>query len=134
VMELDPSLAPQTVNNFVMLANLGYYDKMPIAHVQEGTYVVFGSPAGSPASDVGYQLPLEVPTPTGIVTGSVSMYPVSAPGGGFAASGSQFFVSFSSIPESATPLNLFGKVTEGMDVAQKLAIGDIVKQVTVTAK
>ncbi len=34
-----------TVNNFVLLANLGFYDGMPVAYVQPDAYVVFGSPA-----------------------------------------------------------------------------------------
>ena len=34
VVELDPKTAPMTVNNFVLLSNLGFYDGMPVAHVQ----------------------------------------------------------------------------------------------------
>jgi cyclophilin family peptidyl-prolyl cis-trans isomerase len=135
VMELDPSVAPTTVNNFVTLANLGYYDGMPVAHVQEGTYIVFGSPNSMPDSDVGYALPVE-PTvqASKVVTGTAAMYPVADATGNAVASGSQFFISFMEIPEGSVPLNVLGKVTAGMDVAQKLAIGDIVKTITVTEK
>jgi cyclophilin family peptidyl-prolyl cis-trans isomerase len=134
-LELDPLTAPETVNNFYVLANLGFYDNMPVAHVEPETYIVLGSPGGQPGSDVGYTLPTEGPQPSAIITGTVSMYPV--PGAGpnqFLASGSQFFIAFSSVPESATPLNIFGKVTEGMEVAQQLAIGDVIKTITVTEK
>ena len=135
VMDLDAKAAPATVNNFVMLANLGFYDGMPVAHVQEGTYAVFGSPKSSPDSDVGYVLPVEGGVnASAIVTGTVAMYPVPDAAGNPAASGSQFFIAFSAVPESAVPLNIMGSVTEGMDVAQKLAIGDIVKTITITEK
>jgi peptidyl-prolyl cis-trans isomerase B (cyclophilin B) len=153
VLELDPAIAPETVNNFYVLANLGFFDNMPVAHVQADTYVVMGSPAGQPGSDVGYTLPLEGPQPSAIITGTVAMYPL--PGATAAetlASGSQFFIAFSSVPESATPINIFGKVTEGLEIAQQLVglsaqptlnaqgtpeaapTADLIKKITVTAK
>jgi peptidyl-prolyl cis-trans isomerase B (cyclophilin B) len=135
VIELDPATAPATVNNFFVLANLGFFDSMPVAHVEPETYMVLGSPGGQPGSDVGYALPLEGPQPSAIVTGTVAMYPVQ--GGtadAFLASGSQFFIAFSSVPESATPINIFGTVTEGMDIAQQMAIGDLITTITVTEK
>ncbi len=136
MVELDPKTAPLTVNNFVLLSNLGFFDGMPVAYVQEGSHVVAGSPAKSPQSDVGYTLALE-PTANAsqVVTGTVSMYPVQDPATGNAlASGSQFFISFMATPEGTVPLNVFGKVIEGMDVATKLAIDDIIKTITITEK
>lgn len=135
VIDLDPTTAPLTVNNFVLLANLGYYDGMPIAHVEANTYLVTGSPASQPASDVGYTLPLE-PTidSTQVVTGTVSMYPVPDAAGDVAGSGSQFFISFMEMPDNTTPLNIFGVVSSGMDVAQQLEIGDIIKSITISVK
>lgn len=135
VIELDPATAPATVNNFFVLANLGFFDNMPVAHVEPETYMVLGSPGGQPGSDAGYPLPLEGPQPSSIMTGTVAMYPVQgATADEFLASGSQFFIAFSPVPESATPINVFGKVTEGMDVAQQMAIGDVIKMITVSEK
>lgn len=135
VIDLDAKLAPITVNNFVMLANLGFYDGMPVAHVQPETYLVLGSPASQPASDVGYALELEPTANTSqVITGTVSLYPVPDAIGNVVASGSQFFIAFAPIPDSTTPLNIFGVVTEGMDVAQQLAIGDIIKTITISEK
>jgi len=136
VVDLDPKTAPLTVNNFVMLANLGFFDGMPIAHVQPDAYLVTGSPAKQPSSDVGYAIELE-PTANAsqIVTGTVSMYPVGdAATGAPMASGSQFFISFVVIPDNTTPLNIFGKVSEGMDVVTKLAIDDIINTITISEK
>jgi cyclophilin family peptidyl-prolyl cis-trans isomerase len=136
VVDLDAKTLPQTVNNFVMLANLGYYDNMPIAAVMTDTMFITGSPAKQPASDVGYTLPLE-PTASAstIVTGTVGMYPVADPAtGNPVASGSQFFVSFVGQPDATAPLNLFGKVSEGLDVARKLTDKDVIKTITITEK
>jgi cyclophilin family peptidyl-prolyl cis-trans isomerase len=136
VVELDPKTAPTTVNNFVLLSNLGFYDGMPVAHVQEGSYLIAGSPMKRPDSDVGYTLALE-PTANAskVVTGTVSMYPIQDPAtGNPLASGSQFFISFMETPEGSVPLNVFGKVIEGMEVATKLAIDDIIKTITISEK
>jgi cyclophilin family peptidyl-prolyl cis-trans isomerase len=136
VVELDPKTAPATVNNFVLLSNLGYYDGMPVAHVQEDGYLVTGSPIKRPDSDVGYTLPAESGvTASQVVTGTVSMYPVQDPATGEPkASGSQFFISFVQTPDGGVPLNVFGKVIEGMEVVTKLAIDDIIKTITITEK
>ena len=136
VVELDPKTAPATVNNFVLLSNLGYYDGMPVAHVQEGGYLVTGSPIKRPDSDVGYTLPAEAGvTASQVVTGTVSMYPVQDPATGEPkASGSQFFISFVQTPDGGVPLNVFGKVIEGMEVVTKLAIDDIIKTITISEK
>jgi len=135
VVDLDAALAPISVNNFVILANLGYYDGMPIAFVEPGVYAVFGSPGNSPASDVGYTLPLEAGGgATEILTGTVLMYPSADRAGALAASGAQFFIAFSAVPDSATPMNLFGAVAEGMEIAEQLATGDVLKSITITEK
>jgi cyclophilin family peptidyl-prolyl cis-trans isomerase len=136
VVELDPKAAPATVNNFALLSNLGFYDGMPVAFVQEGGYFVSGSPAKSPQSDVGYTLAVE-PTASAskVVTGTISMYPLPDPATGEPkASGSQFFISFVETPEGGVPLNVFGKVIEGMEVVTKLAIDDIIKTITISEK
>ena len=136
VVDLDPKSAPATVNNFVLLANLGFFDGIPVAHVQEDGYLVTGSPAKRPDSDVGYTLALE-PTANAskVVTGTVSMYPIQDPAtGNPLASGSQFFISFVESPEDGVPLNIFGKVSEGMEIVTKLAIDDIIKSITITEK
>ncbi len=135
VIDLDAELAPITVNNFVLLANLGYYDGMPVAFLEPGVYMITGSPSSLPTSDVGYSLSVEVPvTTTQIITGTVSLYPTQNLTGEVVASGSQFFVSFMSMEGNTTPLNVFGTVSSGMDVVQQLAVGDIIKTITISEK
>jgi cyclophilin family peptidyl-prolyl cis-trans isomerase len=135
VIDLDNKAAPVTVNNFVLLADLGYYDGMPVAFVQPEAFLVTGSPASMPTSDVGYTLEAEAAaSASAIVTGTVSMYPVAVPGGALKASGSQFFISLAELPPGQTPLNVFGQVTGGMDVAAALQQGDIVSSITIAEK
>ncbi len=136
VVDLDAKNAPLTVNNFVLLSNLGYYDGMPVAHVQADTFALSGSPAKQPSSDVGYTLELE-PTANAsqVVTGTIAMYPVrDATTGEFKASGSQFLIALTALPGGTTPLNTFGTVSEGMDVVKKLVIDDLITKVTITQK
>lgn len=133
VMELDPALAPVTVNNFVTLANLGYFDNMPVAHVEPTVYAVFGSPLGRPDSDVGYSLASEVSAQSSqLVTGTVAMYPIYTETGDVTASGSQFFFSFALVPEGGVQLNVMGTVTSGLEIAQSLIGMDA--QATVNAQ
>jgi len=136
VIDLDPTGAPQAVNSFVLLANLGFYDGLPVAYVESANYAVMGSPAAQPDSDVGYALEPEVlPEGSGIVTGTVSLYPVyDQLSGVIRASGSQFFISFALAPEADTPLSVIGQVTLGMDVATRLEMGDIITKIVITEK
>jgi cyclophilin family peptidyl-prolyl cis-trans isomerase len=139
VVDLDAQLAPKTVNNFVMLANLGFYDAMPIAHVEPSTYIVLGSPASQPGSDVGYLLDSEGAAngavgATTVVTGTVAMYPIPVSESEVKASGSQFFLSLTALPPGNTPLSIFGIVSAGQDVMAQLAVGDIIKSITISEK
>ena len=95
-----------------------------------------GSPAAQPDSDVGYALEPEVlPEGSGIITGTVSLYPVyDQLSGVIRASGSQFFISFALAPEADTPLSVIGQVTLGMDVATSLEMGDIITKIVITEK
>jgi cyclophilin family peptidyl-prolyl cis-trans isomerase len=136
VIDLDAKAAPGTVGNFVLLANLGFYDGLPIAYLQADSYAVFGSPKSQPDSDIGYALDLEPSAgASSVITGTVSMYPVPDLGSGdVKASGSQFFVSFVQAPNSDTPLNSFGTVTSGIDILKELKAGDIVESVKISEK
>ena len=136
VVELDPMTAPMTVNNFVLLSNLGFYDGMPVAYAEPADRMVTGSPASRSDSDVGYALPLEPSANINpVIVGTVSMYLFPHPITGHPlASGSQFFISFAEMPEDTTPLNVFGRVIEGMEVVTKLAIDDIIEMITITER
>ena len=66
VVQLYTDLAPIAVNNFVVLANLGFYDQTPISLVQPNDSIIIGAPDNNPLNDAGYKLPAE----TGKVAGN----------------------------------------------------------------
>jgi peptidyl-prolyl cis-trans isomerase B (cyclophilin B) len=139
VIDLDAKTMPATVGNFVLLANLGFYDGMPIAYLQPDSYAVFGSPKSQPDSDIGYAIDLEGSASTGqappVITGTVSMYPVADQAtGNVKASGSQFLISFVQSPDSTTPLSVFGTVASGMEILKELKAGDVVESIKISEK
>ncbi len=136
VLTLDPQVAPQAVYNFVLLANLGFYDDMPVAFIQPDMYMVTGSPASDPESDVGYALkPESGPQSAGVITGTVALYPVFDPfTGDIQASGSQFFIALAVVEDNQTPLSILGKVIRGLDIVAQLTVSDTLKNITIVEK
>jgi cyclophilin family peptidyl-prolyl cis-trans isomerase len=126
VIELDAANAAEAVNNFYVLANLGYFDQFPVVYTEPDFFVLTGSPAGNPASDVGYALPDE---PSGeVVMGGVGYFLNANTG---ATSGSQFFILLGDRPDMAGYFTMFGRVIEGMEIAQALTMDDIIERIDV---
>ena len=121
--ELYPDAAPQSVGNFVALANSGFYDGLIFHRVIPGFMIQGGDPRGVGIGGPGYCIKGEfaangVPNPLkhtyGVLSMARSMMPDSA--------GSQFFIMTSDSPHLDGQYAAFGKVLEGMDVAE-----DVVK-------
>ncbi len=110
-IDLDPSLAPETVNNFVVLARYGYYDDT-ICHRIIGDFVVqCGDPTGTGTGGPGYSLSDELPESGQYQLGSVAMA-----NSGPDTQGSQFFIITGDQGVALPPLySLFGEVTAGRD-------------------
>ena len=117
VMGLDPSQgAPVAVNNFVTLAQQGFYDGLTWHRVVKDFVIQGGDPAGNGTGGPGYSLPDEE-TELPYKVGDVAM------AYGSAVSGSQFFVvtgSNTSALDQAGKYPRIGVVTSGMDVAKKI--------------
>jgi len=127
VIQLHPEIAPVTVNNFIVLAIHGYYDGLPFWKSED--WVVQGvDPRGDGRGGPGYSLPDE-PSTTPWGLGAVGMARV--PGG--AVNGSQFFIEKAPWPDTGPTAvyNRFGTVISGMDKAQQLQAGEIVKSITI---
>jgi len=121
--ELDPSLAPVTVNNFVFLARYHYYDGAPFHRIIKGFVIQGGDAVGDPlgTGGPGYTIAEEVPT----VEGDAKAYEIGslamANTGQANSTGSQFFVVTGQNGVNLPPqYSLFGKVTEGMDVVSAI--------------
>jgi len=126
---VDPSVAPQTVNNFVYLAQNHFYDGLTFHRVVAGFVVQGGDPAGNGTGGPAYKLPDES-NPSKWPRGTAGMASSAA-----GVSGSQFFITLGDAPFLATNgvYNHFGQVTSGMDVIDKIQAGDTMRSLDVSA-
>lgn len=126
VMELDPQLAPKSVNNFVALARQGYYNGLTFHRVVPEFVIQGGCPEGSGRGGPGYRFEDEP------VQGEYTLGAVAMANAGPDTNGSQFFVCIDDCTSKlAKSYNLFGYVTDGMDVAKQISVGDVMRSVTV---
>lgn len=136
VMELHTDLAPQAVNNFVVLANLGFYDNTPINDVAPGEVVVIGSPDNDPAHDAGYTIKPETGLATDLGPGAVAYRSLSQDpaDGKVEASGSQLLIAVMAPPaEASVSYSFFGQIVEDdLDVLASLTLTDTITSITIT--
>ena len=120
--ELYPEIAPNTVSNFISLINTNYYDGLIFHRVIRGFMLQGGCPEGSGMGGPGYQIKgefsqngfaNELKHTEGVLSMARSMAPNSA--------GSQFFIMHKNSPHLDGAYAAFGKITEGMDVVNKIA-------------
>ena len=116
VAKLFPDKAPQTVNSFVFLAKEGFYDGLTFHRVIKNFMIQGGDPAGNGTGGPGYKLKAEF-NDTKHVPGVLSMARTNDPD----SAGSQFFIMHGTAPNLDNKYTAFGKVTEGMDVVDKIA-------------
>ena len=129
VMELDPGLAPNTVNNFVSQARAGFYDGLTFHRVVPEFVIQGGDPEGTGRGGPGYRFADEP------VKGEYTLGAVAMANAGPDTNGSQFFICIDDCRRKLQPLyNLFGYVIDGMDVAQAIEVGDVMRSVTVTER
>lgn len=129
-VELDPSSAPATVNNFVFLSQNGFYDGLTFHRVEPGFVIQGGDPAGTGAGGPGYNLPPEIKLPH--TDGAIAMARQGGPPETTPSSGSQFYITLGAQPGLDNQYTVFGQTTAGMDVVQKIAVGDIIERVDIT--
>jgi len=126
VMELDPSLAPNTVNNFVSLARDGYYDNLTFHRVVPEFVIQGGDPEGTGRGGPGYQFADEP------VRGDYTLGAVAMANAGPDTNGSQFFICIDGCTRKLQKkYNLFGYVVDGIDVAQETQVGDVMHSVRI---
>ena len=121
--ELYPEIAPNTVKNFVSLVQKGYYDGLIFHRVIPGFMIQGGCPDGSGMGGPGYSIKGEfksngVPNTLDHTRGVLSM----ARSRHADTAGSQFFLMVSDSPHLDGQYAAFGKVTEGMEVADKIVM------------
>jgi cyclophilin family peptidyl-prolyl cis-trans isomerase len=118
VLQFFTKDAPITVNNFVFLAGQGFYNGVKFHRVVKGFVIQGGDPTGTGTGGPGYRFADEKITKD-YVAGTLAMA-----NAGTDTNGSQFFITLSDLsgrlPKKYT---IFGQVTGGLDVVQK--IGDV---------
>ena len=120
VIELWPDVAPIAVNNFVFLAQNGWYVDVPFHRVLEDFMAQGGDPSGTGAGSPGYLFAIEVsPLVTFDRRGLFAMA-----NSGPTSNGSQFFITFTELPDLNDQFTIFGEVVEGMNVALSLTLRD----------
>jgi cyclophilin family peptidyl-prolyl cis-trans isomerase len=126
---VDSKIAPQTVNNFVYLSQNHFYDGLTFHRVVPGFVVQGGDPLGNGTGGPAYKLPNEN-NPSKWPRGTIGM--ASSPAG---VSGSQFFITVGDAPflETSGVYNHFGQISSGMDVVDKIQIGDKMTAIDITA-
>ena len=126
VMELDPGLAPTTVNNFVSQARAGFYDGLTFHRVVPEFVIQGGCPEGSGRGGPGYRFDDEP------VRGEYTLGAVAMANAGPNTNGSQFFVCIDDCTRKLTKdYSLFGYVVEGIDVAQATQVGDVMRSIDI---
>jgi cyclophilin family peptidyl-prolyl cis-trans isomerase len=133
VVQLDATAAPLTVNNFVFLANQGFYDNLTFHRVEPDFVIQGGDPAGTGAGGPGYTVPAEIQLPH--IEGAIAM--ARRPdevNPDRASSGSQFYITLAPTPFLDGAYTAFGQVIEGMNVVQSIAIDDVIEKITITTR
>ena len=121
--ELYPEIAPVSVNNFISLINKKFYDGLIFHRVIRGFMIQGGCPNGNGMGGPGYTIKGEFASngikndlkhTRGVLSMARAMMPDSA--------GSQFFIMHDDAPHLDGDYAAFGKVIEGMDVVDGIAL------------
>ena len=127
-LELYPEYAPKTVNNFVFLAQEGYYDGVKFHRVINDFVIQGGDPTGTGAGGPGYKFEDELKgNPLKHETNAISMA-----NAGPNTNGSQFFITHSPQPHLDGKHTVFGKVVNGADVVDSIRQGDEMVKVEIS--
>ncbi|MEW6005346.1 MAG: peptidylprolyl isomerase [Stygiobacter sp.] len=129
-LKLYPQFAPKTVNNFVFLANEGFYDGVTFHRVIEDFVIQGGDPTGTGRGGPGYRFEDEVKNnPLKHERGVISMA-----NAGQNTNGSQFFITHSPQPHLNGKHTVFGKVINGLDVVDSIQQGDKMIEVKIVVE
>lgn len=128
VFELFADTAPKTVSNFVYLTEGEYYNGLTFHRREEGFVIQGGDPNGNGTGGPGYRFEDELQDEYQYERGIVAMA-----NAGPNTNGSQFFIMLADVPLPKA-YSIFGRVTEGLEIVDAIAIGDVMTTVSVEDK
>ncbi len=138
VAELFDEQMPITAGSFILLAESGFYDGLTFHRVEPGFVIQGGDPEGTGGGGPGFSIPLEINEETSHDRGILSMARSTDPD----SAGSQFFVCLGG-PNRVGHLDpgpgnpgyaAFGRVVEGVEVADAISVGDKIVKVTIDSE
>ena len=118
--------APKTCDNFVKLAKQGFYDNLTWHRVIDNFVIQGGCPKGDGSGGPGYTIDAEL-SERPHIKGTVAM----ARGPSLSSAGSQFYIARSSLPHLDKQYTVFGQVTSGFDVIDKIQKGDAIRKISI---
>ena len=128
--ELYVDKAPITAKNFIELANSGFYDGLTFHRVEPGFVVQGGDPKGDGTGGSEKKIPLEINPDLKHVRGALAMARTQDPN----SATSQFYITLAETPFLDGNYAVFGKVVNGMNVVDKISVGDKMNKVYITDK
>ena len=126
-IELYEGKVPISVKNFIDLAESGFYNGLIFHRVEPHFVVQTGDPKGDGTGGSGKTIPLEIVQGLTHEKGAVGMARRQDPN----SATSQFYIALSDIHSLDGQYAVFGKVTEGMEVVEKIEVGDKMNKVTI---
>lgn len=117
--------SPKAASNFIFLAKDGFYDGVTFHRVVPGFVIQGGDPTGTGSGGPGYRFEDEK------VTRKYEKGTVAMANAGPNTNGSQFFIVTVDNPPLENLYTIFGKVTKGQEVVDKIQVGDVMQKVTI---
>jgi cyclophilin family peptidyl-prolyl cis-trans isomerase/protein-disulfide isomerase len=120
VIDLFPDVAPLAVNSFIFLAENEWFDGVTFHRVLPGFVAQTGDPTGTGYGGPGYRFSIEASSDIKFDKAGLVAMANSGP----ESNGSQFFITYSAAPNLDGAYSIFGEVSEGMDIVEKLTPRD----------
>lgn len=128
--ELYTDKAPITTKNFIELADSGFYNGLKFHRVEPGFVVQGGDPNGDGTGGSEKTIPLEVNSDIKHLKGALGMARSQDPN----SASSQFYITLAETPFLDGNYAVFGKVLQGMEVVEKIKVGDKMNNVYISDK
>ncbi len=135
-VDLFEKEAPLSITNFKQLAEGGFYSGLTFHRVEPGFVIQGGDPEGTGRGGPGYTIPAEIKgNPHKHIKGALAwarlgdqVNPEQR------SSGSQFYITLTATPFLDNGYTVFGQTTAGIEVTEKIAVGDKITSIEILKK
>lgn len=135
LLELYPEKAPLGVTNFIQLAKGGYYNGLTFHRIVPDFVIQGGDPDGTGSGGPGYTVKGEIDNGLKHDKGALAWARLGDEGNPQRrSSGSQFYITLAATHHLDGGYSVFGRTIKGMDVVEKMAMGDKILSVEIKAE